>query len=680
MRAMAPGGGASVTRWTMPTAWPASPSSSASRGAWSLARTTRAFSADPVLDAVDEALRASGREHRFAPAELVAAGQALRGERHALGRAGLGLPRELERPRAVEVALPVAWRQVGGRPVLRQVAGLDHLRVPLLGLAPQEVGGVGEVAGLVEDEEGRRVEVVEAGLRRDDASPDLGGVAGGQGPALDGLGARGGVAGEALEVLGEAVGQAGRHPAEPLPDHARAAGRQQELGRRAGGRPRGRRRYCVGRWGRRRAGSRSRRRTARSGPGGAPTAGTRRRFRRVARTRPGRRPRSRACSRARTARAISGSRPIRTPGLRVRMSDGQVVGRDRRLDAAPGRWRRGPSRRQIATRPAPRPGRRSRRARARCARRPATSWARGSRPAPCRRARRPAPRPRGRRSRRRGPPSRSAPRRARGRGPRRGRTSPRAGTDVSPTCLPCWPGASPACPSRSRSEPNAPVSWSSFGRTARSGTRRPAPRDDDPVLSWPRAAAGRLGRAAVATPPWSRSGGRPGRAARPRPRPRPSRGRAPARWPAWRPAAPPTRGRPSPRRSAGGSSVRGTDRPSSLAALRARSPRPFLAGVVGAAREDLPPAGLRPPDALVVGRSAHLARLRPLAVAVGVGRRLELEAVPPVGRLRRAFLGPGLDGVGRGVEQDRQPRPLVDAERRQDVVDRPSRRVPDADP
>ena len=82
--------------------------------------------------------------------------------------------------RAVEVALPVARRQVGGRPVLRQVARLDHLRVPLLGLAPQEVGGIGEVAGLVEDEEGRRVEVVEAGRRRDDASPDLGGVAGGQ--------------------------------------------------------------------------------------------------------------------------------------------------------------------------------------------------------------------------------------------------------------------------------------------------------------------------------------------------------------------------------------------------------------------------------------------------------------------------------------------------------------------
>ena len=39
--AMAPGGGTSVIRLTMPTGWPASPRSSASLGAWSDARTTR---------------------------------------------------------------------------------------------------------------------------------------------------------------------------------------------------------------------------------------------------------------------------------------------------------------------------------------------------------------------------------------------------------------------------------------------------------------------------------------------------------------------------------------------------------------------------------------------------------------------------------------------------------------
>ncbi len=42
--AIAPRGGASEMRWTMPTAWPASDSSSARRGAWSEARTTRARS------------------------------------------------------------------------------------------------------------------------------------------------------------------------------------------------------------------------------------------------------------------------------------------------------------------------------------------------------------------------------------------------------------------------------------------------------------------------------------------------------------------------------------------------------------------------------------------------------------------------------------------------------------
>ena len=75
------------------------------------------------------------------------------------------------------------------------------------------------------------------------------------------------------------------------------------------------------------------------------------------------------------------------------------------------------------------------------------------------------------------------------------------GTDVSPTCLPCIPGAVRASPRRSRRLPNAPVSCSRRGRTARSGTRRPAPLDDDPARSADRAAAGRLGRAGWVSPP-----------------------------------------------------------------------------------------------------------------------------------------------------------------------------------
>ena len=76
--------------------------------------------------------------------------QAAAGHRGVLGR--LRFPGQLERPRADEPALPVARRQVGGGPVLRQLAGLDELGPALVGLAPQERGGLGDVARLVEDE------------------------------------------------------------------------------------------------------------------------------------------------------------------------------------------------------------------------------------------------------------------------------------------------------------------------------------------------------------------------------------------------------------------------------------------------------------------------------------------------------------------------------------------------
>ncbi len=231
MRAIAPGGGASVTRCTMPTACPASASSSTSRGAWSLASTSRARSPTQCSTPSIEPLRASGREHGLAPAELVAAGQALRRERHPLGHARLGLPGELEGPRAVQAALPVTRREIRRRPVPGQVARLDHLRVPLVGLAPQEVGRVGEVAGLVEDEEGRRIEVVEAGVRGDEAGPDLGGVPGVEGATLGDLRAGRRVAAEAGEILREALGQARRGPAEARPDLLGPADRQQELRR-----------------------------------------------------------------------------------------------------------------------------------------------------------------------------------------------------------------------------------------------------------------------------------------------------------------------------------------------------------------------------------------------------------------------------------------------------------------
>ena len=83
---------------------------------------------------------------------------------------------------ADQPALPVARREVGRGPVLGQLPGLDELGAPLVGLAPQELGGLGDVAGLVEDEQRARVDVVEAGRGREVGGPDLGRVADGQRP------------------------------------------------------------------------------------------------------------------------------------------------------------------------------------------------------------------------------------------------------------------------------------------------------------------------------------------------------------------------------------------------------------------------------------------------------------------------------------------------------------------
>ena len=133
--------------------------------------------AKPVLDAVDQALRPARRQHGLPPAEQVARREALRREGHPLRLARLGLPGELQRPSAVEPRLPVARREEGPRPVPGQLALLHQLAVALLGLAPQEVGSLREVAGLVEDEQRGGVEVVEARGRGDEPRPDLRGVA-----------------------------------------------------------------------------------------------------------------------------------------------------------------------------------------------------------------------------------------------------------------------------------------------------------------------------------------------------------------------------------------------------------------------------------------------------------------------------------------------------------------------
>ncbi len=238
--ATAPGGGASGA-WTTATGWPASSRSSARRGAWSLARTILPPSACQRSTAsAIPAARVTGRL-RLAPAEQVAGAQPAGGEGGALG--DLGLPGQLEGPARDEAGLPVARPEVGRRPVLGEIAARDELGPPLVGLAPQEVGRLRDLAGLVEDEEGRRIEVVERGRRSELGGPDLGGVADGEGPGRDGGPAgRGRVAGrggrvrrrrslEPGEVSRQPLRQLRRRPAEALPERGDALVRGEELRR-----------------------------------------------------------------------------------------------------------------------------------------------------------------------------------------------------------------------------------------------------------------------------------------------------------------------------------------------------------------------------------------------------------------------------------------------------------------
>ena len=121
----------------------------------------------------------------------------------------------------------------------------DQLVAALLGLAPQEVGRVGDLGRLVEDEERPGGHVVQTGRGAQDGGPDLGRVAG-----LERAGGRGDVVGvarmraqlpgagadallEAGQVRGQTLRQPGREasgqPGEPLPDLGDAVGGYQEL-------------------------------------------------------------------------------------------------------------------------------------------------------------------------------------------------------------------------------------------------------------------------------------------------------------------------------------------------------------------------------------------------------------------------------------------------------------------
>ena len=195
---------------------------------------------------------------------------------------------------ADEPALPVPRREVGRWPVLGQLAGLDQLGPALVGLAPQERGGLGDVAGLVEHEERARIDVIEAGRGRELGGPDLGRVADGHRPGCAG---RGRAAAGRRPSLRSGRGRrpAARRGATPPGRAARGSRPRPRSGAgtptRAGGRSARPRRSSAGRSGRTPAASRSRRRRTRSGSGAPSMAGRRRRCRRAARTRHARRPR-----------------------------------------------------------------------------------------------------------------------------------------------------------------------------------------------------------------------------------------------------------------------------------------------------------------------------------------------------------------------------------------------------
>ena len=198
----------------------------------------------PRVDRLGQPPGPAGRQDRLAPAERVARRQRAAGHRDVLGRDRL--PGQLERPRGDEAALPVTRRQVGRRPVLGQLAGLHELGASLVGLAPQELGGFGDVAGLIEDEERARIEVVERGRRGEVGGPDLGRVAdreGARGRAGGGRAGRRAAGPDAWLASSRSASNRARSAASRSGRRAaarprrsriarRATGRQEELGRR----------------------------------------------------------------------------------------------------------------------------------------------------------------------------------------------------------------------------------------------------------------------------------------------------------------------------------------------------------------------------------------------------------------------------------------------------------------
>ena len=99
----------------------------------------------PAVERLGEPSGACRRNDRLAPAEQVAGREPAGRHRRTWRKDALRFPGQLEGPRADQPALPVARPEVGHRPVLGQLAALDQLGAPLVGLPPQELGGLGQV-------------------------------------------------------------------------------------------------------------------------------------------------------------------------------------------------------------------------------------------------------------------------------------------------------------------------------------------------------------------------------------------------------------------------------------------------------------------------------------------------------------------------------------------------------
>ncbi len=196
----------------------------------------------PGVDRLGQPGRPAGRQDGLAPAEQVAGRQRRRGPSPP-PPAGPDSQVSSSVRDADEPALPVARRQVGRRPVLRQLAGLDRARARRSSAWRHRNSAASAMSpGSSRTRSVPGADVVEAGRRGEVRRPDLGGVADGDGPGRVGRGARparmgrrghGSVALEPGQVRRRAArAVARRGPAQALADRRGAARRQQELGRR----------------------------------------------------------------------------------------------------------------------------------------------------------------------------------------------------------------------------------------------------------------------------------------------------------------------------------------------------------------------------------------------------------------------------------------------------------------